>query len=435
MMNHEHLEAILIECLEALEAGATVEELLARYPAEAAQLGPALRVAARLSGWGDKTRSAAPVAFAQERSAFLARAALMSGEGRLVVRLGWFLRSRLVMSLLVALAVLIAIGGGVFGVSAASVPGDPLYGVKRSFEDIQLSFARDPVQRVNMEETFLKRRVEEVRAVQSARRAASIEFAGPVEAREGQNWEIGGFVVQVTSDTLIKDSPRVGSLVEVTGHTLSDGQIIADRIETEGVNFAGVVQGMNAPVWIIGDKRVTVSKETRITGTARLGARVEVHAQAFPDDTLLALKIEFDDSDLSLPGKPTATPQPNSTPTLPHKREPTRAPEATETAEPDEMPQPTRTPSPHKTDEPGETPEPTHPPEPTHLPGADRTPEPTHAKPTHPPEPRHTPKPTHSPEATGIPEPGYTPGPTEAPDPTRRSEPTEAPEPTKIPEP
>ncbi len=418
MMNDEHLDAILIECLEALEAGATGEELLARYPAEVAQLGPALRVAARLSGWGDKTRSAAPVALAQERSAFLARAALMPAEGRLVARLGWFLRSRPVMSLLVTLAALIAVGGGVFGVSAASVPGDPLYGVKRSFENIQLSFARDPVQHVNMEETFLKRRVQEVRAVQSARRVASVEFAGAVEVMESQSWEIGGFEVQVTSDTLVGGSPRVGSLVEVTGHTLSDGQIIADRIEPEGVNFAGVVQGMNASVWIIGDKRVTVSKETRITGAARLGAKVEVHAQAFPDDTLLALKIEFDDSDLSLPGKPTATPQPDSTPTRPHTSEPTQRPNVIETAEPDEMPQPTRTPSPHKTDEPGDASEPTHQPEQTYQPGPDHTP-----KPTHPPESRHTPKPTHSPEATDIPELGHTPEPTEAPEPTRMPEP------------
>jgi hypothetical protein len=78
------------------------------------------------------------------------------------------------MSFIAALVVLIAITSGVFGASAASLPGDPLYGVKRSFENLQLSFARDPVQRVNMEETFLKRRVEEVRAVQSARRATSV---------------------------------------------------------------------------------------------------------------------------------------------------------------------------------------------------------------------------------------------------------------------
>ena len=51
------------------------EELLARYPAEAAQLALELRIAARLTAWGDETQRATPSASGQARAAFLAAAA------------------------------------------------------------------------------------------------------------------------------------------------------------------------------------------------------------------------------------------------------------------------------------------------------------------------------------------------------------------------
>jgi len=314
MSEQERFEAILIECLAAMEAGEQIEQLVARHPADAAQLDAALRVAARLTASGDETLRAVPAAQERSRAAFLARAASMhpkSPPSSRVLRL-----VRPLVSFLAAVVLLVVIGIGVFGVSAASLPGDPLYSVKRSFENAQLSLARDPVQRVNLEESYDQRRMEEVKAVQASKRAASVEFVALVEAMNAEGWIIGGFPVQVSPATLIEGALHAGDLVEVTGHILPDGRIVADRIEEEENEFVGAVEAMNAPVWIIGGQRVLVTSETRVTGAARLGAQAEVHVRMFPDGTRLALKIEFDDHDtLPLP-QPTATPmpQPTSTP-------------------------------------------------------------------------------------------------------------------------
>jgi len=46
---NESLEHVILEALDLLEGGAGVEEILARYPAEAAELRPYLLTAARLA--------------------------------------------------------------------------------------------------------------------------------------------------------------------------------------------------------------------------------------------------------------------------------------------------------------------------------------------------------------------------------------------------
>jgi len=314
MNEQERFEAILIECLAAMDAGEQIEQLVARHPADAAQLDAALRVAARRTASGDETLRAVPAAQEYARTAFLARATSMHIESPPSSRVLRLVRP--LVSFVAAVVLLVVIGIGVFGVSAASLPGDPLYSVKRSFENIQLSLARDPVQRMDLEESYGQRRMEEVKAVQASKRAASVEFVALVEAMNAEGWIIGGLPVQVSPATLIEGTLHVGDLVEVTGYTLLDGRIVADRIEEEETEFVGAVEAMNAPVWVIGGQRVLVTSETQVTGSARLGAQVEAHVRMFPDGTRLALKIEFDDHDtLPLP-RPTATPmpQPTSTP-------------------------------------------------------------------------------------------------------------------------
>jgi len=311
MNEDEHL-AILIECLAAMEAGATVEQLLARYPAYAAQLGEPLRVAVRLRAAANEGPS--PAVEQQARAAFLARAAAMRPISPRVSPARWLIRP--LVSFVTVLVLVAVVGSGVFGASAASLPGDPLYGVKRSVENLQLSLARDPTLRVNLEESYTQRRVEELKAVQASKRATTVQFAAPVEAMNGDVWVVGGFTVQVLADTAVHGTPRVGELVEVAGRTQSDGQILADRIEVESVEFVGVVEAMTAPLWRIGGQRVLVTAQTQIVGAAQLGAQAEVHVRTFADGTLLALKIDFEHQDMPVTPQPTATPMPHPTSTL-----------------------------------------------------------------------------------------------------------------------
>lgn len=371
MNNQERFEAILIECLAAMETGERIEQLVARYPAYAARLDAALRVAARLTASGSETLRAMPSAQESARAAFLDRAAstlLVSPRSLRVWRL-----VRPLVSFLAAVALLVAIGGGVLGVSAASLPGDPLYGIKRSFEGIQLSLARDPVQRVTLEENYGQRRMEEVKAMQASKRAASVEFVAPIEVMNVGEWTVGGFSVQVISSTLIGSELQPGDWVEITGRTLPDGQIIADRVEEEGGEFVGVVEAMNAQTWVIGGQRLLVTSATRITGPARPGAQAEVHVRMFPDGTRLALKIEFQDHDALPLLQPTPTPRPTQIPIA--------TPQATDTLERERNSVTPEAGGPRDDDA---TPEP----EPSEHHDKEM-PEPTESHDEHTPEPRH----------------------------------------------
>jgi len=285
----------------------------------------------------------------------------------------------------VTVIVLVSIvGGGVLSASAASLPGDPLYTVKRSFETLQLSLARDPAQQVSLEESYARRRVEEVKAVQSSKRAASVQFTALVEAVNGEVWTVGGFAVQVLPDTVIHGAPRVGELVEVAGRTRSDGQIVADRIEVESAEFVGVVEAMGAPTWSIGGQHVLVTAQTQIVGEARLGAPAEVHVQTLANGILLALKIDFEHQDApTVTPQPAVTPMPRPTSTLRPTLPPQEPPTATRERERTDA-----TPEPRATNDGGDesTPEPRS----TEVHDGDSTPEP---KPTEDHDDKSTPEP------------------------------------------
>ncbi len=394
MRNDEHFEAILIECLEALQAGTTVEQLLAGHPSDAAQLEPALRVAANLSTLEGVDPS--PAAQSRARIAFLAKAAAMRPASPLTAQAGWLLRP---LTAFVTIVVLLAIvGGGVLGTSASSLPGDPLYGIKRSLESFELSLARDPVRRANLEESYAQRRVQEAKAVQSSKRATTVQFSALIQAMKGDVWTLGGLAVQVGPGTSVQGVPAVGEFVEVTGRVQSDGQIVADRIEVESKEFVGVVEAMDTSAWRIDGQRVLVTAQTQIVGTARLGETVEVHVRAFDDGTLVALKIDFEhhDEPRSKPtSQPTLTPRPmpSSTlmptpsatprpkvetprPTATHDERATRTPEPTESHDGTRAPEPTDSHGPS-------TPEPTD----SHRPN---TPEPTDSHSPSTPEPEPT---------------------------------------------
>jgi len=407
-MNDEQLEAIFIEALTALDAGATADQVLARYPDQAEELRPILRAAIRLAEYGNETRNATPAANAPARAAFLSRAAAIKQVSP-VARLTRLAHRRVLLSFLTMLILVIAISGSVLGASAASLPGEPLYGVKRSVENIQLSLAFNTEQRVNLEETYSRRRLGEVKAVQASKRKVQVEFTAPVEALGDSVWTIGGFTVQVMPDTIVSGTVRAGDLVKVIGQTLPAGQIAAERIEAEGVDIAGVVEAITTSTWTIGDERVLVNKDTRINGAARLGVEAVVHARRFPDGSLLALTIEVNDHNLPIPA---ATPTPGSGPTatLLNITEPTAdtEPRQRDIVEPSQTPEPAHEPHPTKT---LQTPEP---PEPLQTPEA-----------TRPERPGRTPKPTEPPESTGTPERNGHPEPTHDPHWKQTLEPTD----------
>ncbi|MBK7218485.1 MAG: hypothetical protein IPH95_15880 [Candidatus Promineofilum sp.] len=241
-MNDE-LERIFNEALDLLEQGTGVEAIVARYPAQAAELRPFLLTAARLSRLATQPSLSAE---AQSKRAFLA-AATVPATTRRPVAAGRL--SRLAAGLLALLAVVFLGGATLVGASASAAPGNALYGTKRLVESVRLALATDPERAATLRERFRRERLAEAAQLLAAGREAEITLTGVIEAiddygRGEAHWTVDGLPVVVDEQTIMDGQPSVGALVEIAGRTTVDGAVRAAQVV---VLSAGLPEPTPAP--------------------------------------------------------------------------------------------------------------------------------------------------------------------------------------------
>lgn len=157
----DRIETILDECLERLRQGDSVEQCLVRYPEQAVDLEPLLRVAMASR---NAALSVAP------RPEFKARArqeiqSRLGDKGRAIEPkkaspMGWIPRWA-VMVASVVLIFLIA-GTGTVAASTGSMPGDTLYPLKLATERVRLGLARGDISKARVNVRLADRRVKEI---------------------------------------------------------------------------------------------------------------------------------------------------------------------------------------------------------------------------------------------------------------------------------
>ncbi len=156
------LEEALARCLDEIRAGADIEQVLARYPADAAALRPLLELALQLQG--TNIPPPRPEAFRRGRARVMAAAQRMQPA-----RSAWHPGHRWVSALLAAgLMLALLLGGGTLGMHAAeaSMPGDPLYPLKLLKESAELAWAERQGNPLPVVIRQLERRSEEIETVQ-----------------------------------------------------------------------------------------------------------------------------------------------------------------------------------------------------------------------------------------------------------------------------
>ena len=156
------VEDIVAACVDRLERGqATVEECLAAYPPEVtARLEPMLHAAEWLTQLDIPAMDADALLRVEAR--LLAHAEALPAETRLARGRSWAgLFARLAAVAMIITLVVALGGGGFLAVSANSLPGSPLYPVKRASETIQLGLTRDPDRQATLHTTFGLRRLQE----------------------------------------------------------------------------------------------------------------------------------------------------------------------------------------------------------------------------------------------------------------------------------
>lgn len=305
----EGLEAKLILCLDLLEQGESMEQILSRYPDEAEQLRPLLNTAVKLEEF-----ELNPSLVAQNRSkkAFLAQADALRAGSRPRRFFSIFGLRRLAMPL-VALALILLLGAGLNTVSASATPGEPLYTAKRVFESLQLALTTAPVNRSDLMAQFNQERIREIQQLLDERRTADVEFEGLVRDIEPDVWIIAGLETRIDDRTEFEGVAHIGDLVAVRGRTQS-GVLVAELIT--------LLPADDQPLPIITPTTTPVASPTPTPG-------VEVDVPQSPSPTA------------------TNTPEPSDTPTATATVTATATPTTTDTPSPTSTS--TATPSPSAT--------------------------------------------------------------------------------------
>ena len=226
-MNEKLFDA-LETCLQALEKGETVDAALARFPALAADLRPLLE-----SSLHARTLAGPPVSDALQRRArsrLLQRAAEMR-EAKRAPRRTWLFNFR-PLAVTLMLVIFFLSGTGLVNASTTSLPGDNLYPVKRTWEDMRLLFVFAHDEREGLEMEYENERLEEISELLAEGRVEPITFSGYVTAQTDGQWTVSGILVTITAQTVLPAEPViVGSVVTVYGMTTLDGNVEAQNVD------------------------------------------------------------------------------------------------------------------------------------------------------------------------------------------------------------
>lgn len=215
--------------LQEIERGTDLDTVLFRYPDLAAELRPILEASVNAKRMAVPAPSTDVVR--RNRARVLQHAAHMREAQVTPSRRVWFASLRRVAVALAVVAMLLISGTNLVSAASATLPGDNLYPVKRTWEDVLLLFTFDLQQREALEIEHENERLHELREIFAEGRAAEVEFAGLVTQQNGSEWVVSGVPVVISAQTEVRDGPiAIGSAVRVKGETMSNGIVLAERV-------------------------------------------------------------------------------------------------------------------------------------------------------------------------------------------------------------
>ncbi|NIO71067.1 MAG: hypothetical protein GTN71_19050 [Anaerolineae bacterium] len=165
-------EQLLEHCLQEVARTGDIEAVLRRYPQYASQLRPLLEMAMTV-GCYYATVPEPPSGLAAGRARLIATAAQQRARAQAITirkeriqpKMKLFLVTRLVSAILAVVIGTAAVGGGVVWAASDSLPGDFIYPVKLTVENLRMDLARTPEAQVDLALQFAEERVAEIQAM------------------------------------------------------------------------------------------------------------------------------------------------------------------------------------------------------------------------------------------------------------------------------
>ncbi len=320
-MNDKLLHA-LEDCLQTLQSGAGLDSVLVRYPDLKDQLRPLLQ-AAQAAQVYDRT-PIPQLTIRAGRTNLLAH--VNEARSQRSSRKGFQPVVRFALVAALVLVFLVVGGGGLLTASARSLPDDPLYGLKRAAEVLQLDLTFDPAKKQALEDVYYQRRIDETESLLTSRRAAQVKFSGLVEAPFSDGWLVSGIRVIVTAQTEVDGEILPGMHVEVEGFTQANDTLLAQRIRPEMDDNAE--DSISNPAGSDGGEATTTLQPEDGSSSSGGGSSEESGSGGTGSPTQAGSSGSNGSGDLTNTPEPTRTLEPENTP------EPTKTPEPTRTPEP-----------------------------------------------------------------------------------------------------
>ena len=225
-----NLYEVLEICLQDIEQGADIETVLFRYPDLAEELRPILETSMDAGNIAVPPPSIDVVQ--RNRAKILQHASQMREAKAKSSQRSWFVSLRRLAVTLAVVAALFVSSTGLVRAASTTLPGDHLYPVKRTWEDMLVAFTFNVQQRDALEVEHENERLQELQELFAEKRSAPVDFSGSVTSQSGTEWVISGVTVMISAQTEIRDQGiGVGSPVRVKGQTQSTNIVLAERIE------------------------------------------------------------------------------------------------------------------------------------------------------------------------------------------------------------
>jgi hypothetical protein len=289
-MHRPDLNELLSECLDLLQKGVGLDEVLARYQPWADQLRPLLE-AAWLAHTRDVDASAMTVAQVRSRARFLGAASLRRKTAQKPgFRLaGMRMAGAVALVFVVLFASLLGTGLG----SAEAVPGEALYPVKRAVEQAQMALTTRQSSRLELEEAFDLRRSQEAEKLVGSGRTEKVTFAGFLWQDAQQSWFVDEVPLILTPDQEAMARTLNGSYVEVKGEVRGESGVEVKELKLRLFQLSGTLEKIAGEEWIVSGIKVQIQPSTQLVGNPQTGMQVELTALRLGDGNFLALSVKL----------------------------------------------------------------------------------------------------------------------------------------------
>jgi uncharacterized membrane protein YgcG len=217
-------------CLQDIERGTDVETALLRFPDFADELRPILE--ASIDAGNIAISPPSTVVVQRNRTKVLQHAAQMRAARARSSQRIWFASVRRLVVTLAVVAILFVSGTGLVRAASTTLPGDNLYPVKRTWENMLVAFAFNAQQRDALEVEHENERLQELHALFAEGRSEDVDFNGLVMSQKETVWVVSNISVTVSPQTVLPGQAiDIGSAVRVQGKTQGNNIVLAERIE------------------------------------------------------------------------------------------------------------------------------------------------------------------------------------------------------------